>query len=241
MSHLHFAATEEFRRRIIQLGEDPKNVFNVGALGIESINRLKLMSREELEASMAFHFAKKNVLVTFHPVTLENNTAEGQFKELLKSLSELKDTNIIFTKANADTDGRIINALIDEYVVGHKNAIAFASLGQLRYLSALKYVDAVVGNSSSGLIEAPSFKIPTVNIGDRQKGRIKAESVIDCKPNYESITSAIQLAFSQEFKNRIKDLVNPYGTINASEKIVELIKTTNLKGILKKSFYNISF
>ena len=241
MSHLHFAATEEFRSRIIQLGEDPKNVFNVGALGIESINRLKLMSREELEASMAFQFSKRNVLVTFHPVTLENCTAEVQFKELLNSLSELKETNIIFTKANADTDGRIINTLIDDYVIGHKNAIAFASLGQLRYLSALKYVDVVVGNSSSGLIEAPSFKVPTVNIGDRQKGRIKAESVIDCEPNYESITSAIQLAFSSEFKNKIKDLVNPYGTINASERIVELIKATNLKGILKKSFYNISF
>jgi GDP/UDP-N,N'-diacetylbacillosamine 2-epimerase (hydrolysing) len=163
MSHIHFTATEEYRKRVIQLGENPDRVYNVGAMGIENIRRIKLLSKEEFEKSINFKLNEKNILVTFHPVTLENNTAENQFSELLEAIDKLKNTNIIFTKANSDTDGRIINKMIDEYVLKNRHkAIAFTSLGQLRYLSAMQYVDAVVGNSSSGIVEDPSFKIGTV-------------------------------------------------------------------------------
>jgi GDP/UDP-N,N'-diacetylbacillosamine 2-epimerase (hydrolysing) len=161
-------------------------------MGIENIKRLKLLSKEELEKSINFKFNQKNLLVTFHPVTLENATAKEQFSELLKALDELKDTNIIFTKANSDTDGRIINQMIDQFVLEKENAISFISMGQLRYLSSLQFVDVVLGNSSSGLLEVPSFKKATINIGDRQKGRIKAKSVIDCKPNKHDILQAIK-------------------------------------------------
>jgi GDP/UDP-N,N'-diacetylbacillosamine 2-epimerase (hydrolysing) len=186
MSHLHFTATEEYKNRVIQLGEQPKMVFNVGGMGIENIKRLKLLSKDEFETSINFKLNKKNILVTFHPVTLEASTAKEQFQELLDAINTLENTNIIFTKANSDTDGRVINRMCEEYVSknSHK-AVGFTSLGQLRYLSALQFVDAVLGNSSSGLAEAPSFKIGTINIGDRQKGRIKAKSVIDCEPNKE--------------------------------------------------------
>ena len=179
MSHLHFTSTEEYRKRVIQLGELPQRVFNVGAIGMDNIKNLKLLSKKELQKELNFTLNKHNLLVTFHPVTLENNTAQEQFQNLLDALDEQKDTNIIFTKANADTYGRIINKMIDEYVLNNSGkAIVFTSMGQLKYLSAMQFVDAVVGNSSSGIIEAPSFKTGTINIGDRQKGRIKALSII---------------------------------------------------------------
>ncbi|MGJ0308740.1 UDP-N-acetylglucosamine 2-epimerase [Aliarcobacter cryaerophilus] len=240
MSHLHFTATDEYKNRVIQLGEDPSRVFNVGGMGIENIKRLKLLSKDEFEKSIDFKLNKKNILVTFHPVTLENSTAKEQFKELLDAIDELEDTNIIFTKANSDTDGRVINTMIDEYVAknSHKS-IGFTSLGQLRYLSALQYVDAVVGNSSSGLAEAPSFKIGTINIGDRQKGRIKASSVIDCEPNKDSILKTFNKLYSNEFKETLKTTINPYGNGCASKKIVEILKSVDLKNILKKSFYDL--
>ncbi len=240
MSHLHFTATDEYKNRVIQLGEDPSRVFNVGGMGIENIKRLKLLTKDEFEKSIDFKLNKKNILVTFHPVTLENSTAKEQFKELLDAIDELEDTNIIFTKANSDTDGRVINTMIDEYVAknSHKS-IGFTSLGQLRYLSALQYVDAVVGNSSSGLAEAPSFKIGTINIGDRQKGRIKASSVIDCEANKNSILKTFNKLYSNEFKETLKTTINPYGNGCASKKIVEILKSVDLKNILKKSFYDI--
>ncbi len=240
MSHLHFTAAEDYRKRVIQLGEDPKRVFNVGGMGIENIKRLKLLNREEFEKSINFKFNKKNILVTFHPVTLENSTSKEQFQELLEVLDSLEETSIIFTKANSDTDGRVINQMIDDYVSKNSNrAAAFASLGQLRYLSALQFMDAVVGNSSSGLIEAPSFKIGTINIGDRQKGRIKAESVIDCAPNRKEIREAFEKLYSAEFQGRLKNVSNPYGDGMVSRKIVEILKKMNLSNILKKSFYDI--
>ncbi|MDK9694707.1 MAG: UDP-N-acetylglucosamine 2-epimerase [Sulfurimonas sp.] len=202
MSHLHFSATDEYRNRVIQLGEHPNRVFNVGGMGIENIKRLKLLGKEEFEKSIDFKLNDKNILVTFHPVTLENSTAKEQFATLLDAIDELKNTNIIFTKANSDTDGRVINQMIDEYVTknSHK-AIGFISLGQLRYLSALQFVDAMVGNSSSGLAEAPSFQIGTIDIGERQKGRIKAKSVIECEPNKQSIKKAFEKLYSDEFQN----------------------------------------
>lgn len=240
MSHIHFTATEKYKNRVIQLGEDPSRVFNVGGMGIENIKRLKLLSKDEFEKSIEFKLNSKNILVTFHPVTLENSTAKEQFKELLDVIDELEDTNIIFTKANSDTDGRVINQMIDEYVTKnfHKS-VQFTSLGQLRYLSALQYVDAVVGNSSSGLAEAPSFRIGTINIGDRQKGRIKASSVIDCEANKNSIVKAFAKLYSKEFQNSLINVKNPYGDGCASKRIVEILKNVDLKNILKKSFYDL--
>ena len=240
MSHLHFTATNEYENRVIQLGEDPSRVFNVGGMGIENIKRLKLLSKDEFEKSIEFKLNIKNILVTFHPVTLENSTAKEQFQQLLDAIDELEDTNIIFTKANSDTDGRVINQMIDEYVTknSHKS-IVFTSLGQLRYLSALQYVDAVVGNSSSGLAETPSFKIGTINIGDRQKGRIKASSVIDCEPNKDSVLKSFEKLYSKDFQETLKTTINPYGDGCASKKIVEILKNVDLGNILKKSFYDL--
>jgi len=240
MSHLHFTATQEYKNRVIQLGEDPSRVFNVGGMGIENIKRLELLSKEEFEKSIDFKLNQKNILVTFHPATLENSTAKEQFQELLDAIDELENTNIIFTKANSDIDGRVINQMINEYVAKnfHKT-VGFTSLGQLRYLSALQYVDAVVGNSSSGLAEAPSFKVGTINIGDRQKGRIKAQSVIDSEVNKSSILKSFSKLYSRDFQDLLKESKNPYGDGIASKKIIEIIKNEDLKNILKKSFYNL--
>ncbi len=240
MSHLHFTATQEYRNRVIQLGEQPDRVFNVGGLGIDNIKKLKLLTKEEFEQSIDFKLNKKNIIVTFHPVTLENSTAKEQFQNLIDAIDNLKNTNTIFTKANSDTDGRVINSMIDEYVsVNSNKAVGFKSLGQLRYLSALKYVDAMVGNSSSGLAETPSFQIGTINIGDRQKGRMMADSVIDCDSDIDSINDAFQLLYSSDFKDILLNSTNPYGDGGASKKIKEVIKDINLDGILKKSFYDI--
>ncbi|HEU4609734.1 MAG TPA: UDP-N-acetylglucosamine 2-epimerase [Chitinophagaceae bacterium] len=240
MSHLHFTATETFRRRVIQLGEQPNRVYNVGALGVENVNRLALLDRQQFEESIGFQLGKKNMLVTFHPVTLEFSSAEAQFNALLQALLEQEDAKVIFTKANADTDGRIINQMIDAFVTKYpQKAVGFTSLGQLRYLSALRHVDVVVGNSSSGLLEVPTFKKPTVNIGDRQRGRVKAESIIDCQPDFESIKQAIGLALSQPFTEKLKYIKNPYDNGNASEKILEVLKKTEFSGLLKKAFYDL--
>jgi GDP/UDP-N,N'-diacetylbacillosamine 2-epimerase (hydrolysing) len=240
MSHLHFAATDEYRNRIIQLGEHPSKVFNVGGLGIDNINKLKLLSKKDFENSTGFKFVEKNILVTFHPVTLEKFTSKIQFQALLSSIDKLENIGIIFTKTNSDTGGRIINNMIDAYVSKHNNAIAFTSMGQLHYLSALQFVDAVVGNSSSGLLEAPSFKIGTINIGDRQKGRIKAESVINCFPDEESIDSALKQIYLKSFQSVLNCVENPYGHGGASKNIFNIIKNINLDGILKKHFYDLS-
>ena len=240
MSHVHFTAMEEYRNRVIQLGENPKLVFNVGGIGIENIKRLKLLNKVEFEKSINFKLNDRNILVTFHPVTLESSTAKEQFQSILDAIDTLANTNIIFTKANSDTDGRIINSMIDKYVSKNCNkSIGFTSLGQLRYLSALQYVDAMVGNSSSGLGEAPTFKIGTINIGDRQKGRIKADTIIDCKPNNISIKQAFEKLYSKEFQDTLNDVKNPYGDGCASNKIIEEIKKVDLNNILKKSFYDI--
>ena len=238
MSHLHFAATDEYRNRIIQLGEQPDRVFNVGGLGIDNIIKLKLLSKADFENAINFELGEKNILITFHPVTLEKSTSEIQFQALLDSISELRNTKIIFTKANADTDGRVINTMIDDYVGKHDNTIAFTSMGQLNYLSALQFVDAVVGNSSSGLIEAPSFKIGTINIGDRQKGRIKTDSVISCLPKKSNIDSAFSKMYSKEFQNILDKVENAYGKGGASKEIVNIIKGVNLHNIIKKPFHD---
>lgn len=240
MSHIHFTATEEYRSRVIQLGENPIRVFNTGTPGLDNIERLNLLSKIEFENSIDFKIGDKCFLVTFHPVTLETNTSSIQFDELIYALESFSDFKIIFTMPNADTEGRIIIEKIHKFVSNNpRKAIASISLGQQRYLSALKYVKMVIGNSSSGLTEVPSFKIPTINIGDRQNGRIKAESVIDCIPQRKEIEQAIRLGLSDEFQNLIKNVANPYGKPGASRKIVDILKEMDLNNILKKKFYNI--
>jgi GDP/UDP-N,N'-diacetylbacillosamine 2-epimerase (hydrolysing) len=238
MSHLHFTSAEGYRERVIQLGEDPQRVFNFGAAAMDNLSRIALLDYAALETALGFRLGKRNVLVTFHPVTLENASASQQFAALLQALEELKDCHLIFTKPNADTDGRIIGDMIDAFVVQHKeSAAAFTSLGQLRYLSTMCQMDGVVGNSSSGLIEAPSFHVGTVNIGDRQKGRIKADSVIDCSPDSASIRAALQKLLSADFRQSLATVVNPYGSGPVAHKIIQILATTSLEGVLKKPFY----
>lgn len=240
MSHLHFTATEDYKKRVIQLGEQPDKVFNVGALGIENINKLVLLDKVEFEESIGFKLGSLNFLVTFHPVTLEISTAEEQFRALLDALDCFSEARVIFTKPNADNDGRVIISMIDNYVMANKDkSISFLSLGQIRYLSALKHVDVVIGNSSSGLIEVPSFQKPTIDIGDRQRGRVKANSVISCAPETSSIVNAVELALSEQFKNSLKSIDNPYGTGNASEKISSILSSMPLDSLIKKSFFNL--
>lgn len=239
MSYIHFTATEDYTKRVIQLGEEPNRVFNVGAIGIDSIKNLKLLTRKEFEKSIDFNLNQKNLLVTFHPVTLEKNSAKKQFNELLKALESFDNTSIIFTKPNSDKGGRIISQLIDEFVKNNpKTSVAFDSLGQLRYLSALQYVDAVVGNSSSGVVEVPYFKIPTINIGDRQKGRNMPTSVINCGPTNAEIRTAITLGLSAEFREGIKTVQSPYGDGNVTEKIFNVLSDLNIESI-KKTFHDI--
>jgi GDP/UDP-N,N'-diacetylbacillosamine 2-epimerase (hydrolysing) len=239
MSHLHFVASESYRQRVIQLGENPDSVFLVGGLGTDSIKRLKLLGRQELEASLDFKLGTKNLLITFHPATLDKSSTKNQMGELLEALAVLKDTQLIFTLPNADTDSRALMQMIREFVAHHSNARAYASLGQLLYLSCISHVDAVVGNSSSGLLEAPSLKKGTINIGNRQDGRLQAKSVINCEPVRRSITNALVKLYSPEFQNSIIDTVNPYGDGGASEKIVKVLKEHTLIDLVKKSFYDL--
>ncbi|MDD5773371.1 MAG: UDP-N-acetylglucosamine 2-epimerase [bacterium] len=241
MSHIHFPAAKLYADRIIQMGESPENVFCTGAPGLDSINKLKLLSKERLSKVLGFPLDKKIGVVTYHPVTLENNTAEFQVSELMKALQEVKGIYWIFTMPNADTGGRVIAEKINDFVRDNPDrSKVFVSLGQLRYLSLLKWADIMVGNSSSGIVEAPSFKLPAVNIGDRQKGRIRVNNVIDV-PNAEKekIKNAIDQAISKKFRDSLKTLVNSYGDGNASEKIIKVLKTILLTGIAKKWFYEL--
>ncbi len=243
MSHLHFTSTEVYRHRVIQLGENPKRVFNVGALGAENIsNSIELLSRNDLVEIIGFSPTQPFILVTFHPVTLEDATAEKEFSELLLALAKFPEIKIIFTKANADTGGRSINRLIDQYVSEHPECCqSFISMGRRNYLSAMRYCRAVVGNSSSGIIEAPSFHIPTVNIGDRQQGRLQAESVINCKPVAEDIYQALNFAFAPDFQTRVLTVINPYEKADTTKRIIKVIRETDLSHIIKKEFYDIPF
>ncbi len=240
MSILHFTTTEVYKNRVIQLGEHPDRVFNVGALGVENIKKQRLMSKKELEKNIGMNLDKPYIMVTFHPVTLESNTVEEQIVYLLEALDSMEDYQILFTKANADMDGRIINQKIDAYVNRNKGrAIAFTSLGMIRYLSALRYCEMVVGNSSSGVIEAPSFHIPTVNIGDRQKGRVRGKSVVDCNCIPEEIINAMHTAQIMNKNDILRNEDNPYEGKNTSETILSEIKKHLEAGIeIKKCFYD---
>ena len=240
-SHLHFTSTEAYRKRVIQLGEQPNTVFNVGAIGLDAIKKLKLLSREEFENSIGLKLKKRNVLITYHPVTLDKEAPIETFENILQALDELTDTALIFTHANSDKNGRIINKMITQYVNTHKDkAIEFKSLGQLRYLSALQFVDFVIGNSSSGMTEVPAFHIPTINIGDRQRGRICNESVINSNNSLEDIKKSITFALDKQFRETIQQQEMLYGDGTAAEKILKVIKEHTIIP-LKKSFYDINY
>lgn len=242
MSYLHFTSTEEYKNRVIQLGEQPERVFNVGALGVENIKETKLLSKEALEESIGFALGEHFALVTFHPVTLEKSTAKEQFSQLLQALEEKDDLKVIFTKANSDTDGRIINEMIDQTIQKNPDKyVGFTSMGLLRYLSAMKYCDFVLGNSSSGLLETPTLKKPTINIGDRQKGRIKALSVIDCLPEKESVLVAMKKAESKGFLEQIEAMENPYGDGTSSVQMIQILERFLLENVIdiKKVFFDL--
>lgn len=240
LSYLHFTSTKEHRNRVIQLGEQPDRVFNVGALGVENVLNIKLLSKKELEKSIDFSLDKPIAVVTYHPVTLEKRSVVEQSKALLDACKEHVEMNYIFTKANADLDGSIINGMIDDFEKDRRNVVVFTSLGMLRYMSALKYAAMVIGNSSSGIIEAPSFGIPTINIGDRQKGRMQSKSIINALPNKESISQAINKVKSAKFIHIAKKSNNPYEGENTSKQILDTIKIELNKGVqLKKEFYDL--
>jgi len=239
LSHLHFTAAKEYRQRVIQLGEEPKRVFNVGSLGVENIKKMKLLSKDELENSLGFRLKEKNLLITFHPETLSKLSAQEQIKELLDALKDLSDTGLIFTKSNADAGARTINEMIEDFVNEHDNAVVYDSLGQLRYFSTILYVDAVVGNSSSGILEVPSFKKATINIGNRQKGRLMAQSVLNTELSAEAIRESIQKLYELDFMNHLKQVENPYESDSTSLQIKELIKQSRPELLLEKKFYDL--
>jgi GDP/UDP-N,N'-diacetylbacillosamine 2-epimerase (hydrolysing) len=239
MSHLHFVAAEEYRQRVIQLGEQPERVLLVGGLGIDNIKGLKLLDRSKLEASLNFKLGQKSLLITFHPVTFEASTSAEQMVQLLASLEALKCTQLIFTMPNADTEGRALTKMVEQFVARNTNACAFTSLGQLRYLSCIAHVDGVIGNSSSGLTEVPSFKKGTINIGNRQLGRLQATSVINCDPTRKSIDIALERLYSSDFQAILNRVRNPYGEGGASDKVVKFIKGVQIEDIVKKSFYDL--
>lgn len=240
MAHLHFVAAEPYRRRVIQMGEAPERTFNVGGLGADALAKFKLMRRDELEQSLGFRFGPRNLLVTFHPVTLEPGTAACQMKGLLAALADLRDTHLILTMPNADTESKILFEMINAFVATRPHtAKAFASLGNLRYLSCVAQVDGVVGNSSSGLLEVPSFQKGTINIGDRQKGRLKASSVIDCAADRTDIATAIARLYEPEFQLQLKCVENPYGKGGASEKIVGFLENLDFSNLLRKRFHDL--
>jgi GDP/UDP-N,N'-diacetylbacillosamine 2-epimerase (hydrolysing) len=238
MAQLHFVAAEEYKKRVIQLGENPTSVHLVGGLGVDAIQKIELLNKEDLEIELEFSFGKRNLLITFHPVTLEGNSEE-QMISLLNALDEFPDIHIIFTFPNSDAEGRSIIQLIKDYCTIRKNSKYYVSLGQKKYFSTIQFVDGVVGNSSSGLLEVPTFKKGTINIGNRQKGRLRAKSVIDCDANKISISKSIEKLYSKEFQSELNNTVNPYGEGDASNKIFNIIKE-NLSNIsLKKHFYNL--
>ncbi|MFA9376160.1 MAG: UDP-N-acetylglucosamine 2-epimerase [Lachnotalea sp.] len=239
MSYLHFTSTKEYRKRVIQLGEEPDRVFEVGALGIENIKETKLLSKHSLEKSLKISLANPYILVTFHPITLEKESTETQIEPLFEALDSFLNLTIIFTKSNSDTGGNIINARIEEYVAKNKErAVVFSSLGSLRYLSLLSYSRAVIGNSSSGIIEAPFLSVSAVDIGDRQRGRVKPSSVISCENQVQDIIDAIHKTLTYNWKK--EDRANPYEKEGTSNQMIEAIKQTLDYGInLKKNFYDL--
>lgn len=241
LSHLHFTSTEEYKKRVIQLGESPDRVFDVGALGVENILNTSLMTKSELEDSIGFNLNGKSLLITFHPVTLERNSILNQFQDLLRVLEEyVEEYKIVFTMPNSDTDGRAIIGFIHDFVHKHiHNSIAFTSLGKLRYLSILQFVDAVIGNSSSGIVEAPSMGIPTLNIGNRQKGRMQGPSIVNCDADYDCIKNGMEKVLSAETKKIAQYKINPYMKNGTSSAILKILREFDLSKIITKSFHDL--
>ena len=238
MSQVHFVAAEEYRNRVIQLGEDPKQVFLVGGMGADAISKLKIIPKEEIAESLKIKFKEKSLLITFHPVTLELDSSERQLAELLMALSELKETTLIFTMPNADTNNSSLRIMIDDFAYANENAFVFNSLGSQLYLSCMFHSDGVVGNSSSGLLEAPSMKKGSVNVGNRQRGRLAARSVIHCDAQKDSIRIALGRLFSADFRDGLESIENPYGVAGAAEKIHGVLKEITLDSLMKKKFYD---
>lgn len=239
MSHIHFAAAPEYRNRLIQLGENPNNVFCFGGLGVDAINRTKILSKYQLAKALNIELGSPCFLITYHPITLEQNYGIDGLDQIFEALKFFPEAKVCFTSPNADTNSIILTNKIKNFVKNNYNAYLFSSMGQIKYYSCLKYFDAVIGNSSSGLLEAPSFQIPTINIGNRQNGRLKADSVIDCELNSESITKAIKLALSPTFLEKIKMVKNPYGDGGAAQKIRSVIENIDTTNIIPKKFYDI--
>lgn len=239
MAQIHFCAAEAYRKRIIQMGEAPELVFNFGAPGLDAAQRITLLGRQELEQALDFKLGSPTFLVTFHPVTLSATPPALALEELFAALDRFPEARIIMTKPNADTNGREIAGMLDDYAARSGGRVAvYTSLGQLRYLSALSQVDVVIGNSSSGILEAPMFKKATVNIGDRQKGRLRASSVIDSPERGELIAQAIETALSPAFTSSLKQTVSLHGFGGASSRIKETLRSINLDGILMKRFHD---
>ena len=241
MSHLHFTAAEPYRKRVIQLGEAPERVFNVGAVGLDNLTQLNLLTRLELEKALSFRLSPSPVILcTYHPVTLSEDDAGYALKELFKALDRMPDIKVVFTKGNADTGGRVISQMIDDYACNNSERVAaFVSLGQVRYLSLLRESDLVLGNSSSGIVEAPTACTPTVNIGDRQRGRLKAPSIIDCDESADSIAAAIKKALSPEFQKVAAEGRTFFGEGGASKRIKQVLKVSSLEGVLLKHFHDL--
>ena len=238
LSNLHCTSSDQHKKRVIQLGESPDRVENVGAMGLDHLNRSKLLSRSELGSYLNFDLSKPFFLVTYHPVTMGDENPIKTCKRIIDALEEFPEYKVIFTYPNADNGGRDMIPIIDEY--SSKNSsryIAIPSMGQIPYLSALKFSTAVIGNSSSGIIEAPSFDTPTVNIGIRQKGRMSAKSVLNCDATLKNISETIQLAISRKYKNEGEKIINPYGQGDASQKVIEMIKSFDFSTM--KIFHNL--
>lgn len=241
LSHLHFTATEPYRQRIIQMGEDPCRVFVSGSLGLDNILSVEYWPREKLERDLNFNFGTRSALVTFHPATLETELPEQQIAELLAALDNFPDLRLLFTQPNVDEGGRAIGQAIQKYIMARsERAMLVPSLGRTRYLSALRVVDMVIGNSSSGIIEAPSFGIATVNIGDRQQGRIRSASIIDCLSRREAIVDAINKALDREFRATLTGTANPYGDGHAASRIHAVLRDFPLENLIRKHFYDMN-
>ncbi|MBN7818876.1 UDP-N-acetylglucosamine 2-epimerase (hydrolyzing) [Bowmanella sp. Y57] len=241
MSHLHFTSTEEYRTRVIQLGEHPERVFHVGAPGLDSIRRLNPIPLKVLSKIVGINLTDSPYfVVTYHPETLSPDGAIEQFRALLSVLSATQSHKLVITYPNADTHGRSLIALLNEFKHKNKDTVAVVkSVGQQNYLSLLKYCDAVIGNSSSGILEAPSFHVPTINIGSRQRGRITDDTVIHCDEDEDSIHAAVRKALSKDFKEKCTTSKSVYGDGLASERILETLMNTELKEIIRKHFYDL--
>ena len=239
MSHLHFVATEKSKKRVLQLGEKPETIFNFGGLGVDAIESNEYVSKEEIQKLTGIKFGEKNLLVTYHPETMSRKSPREQISIVLDALAKKNEINFIFTGANADPGSDEITNEIKKFVELRSNAIYCSSLGQRNYLSTILYCDGVVGNSSSGILEVPSFKKATINIGNRQLGREMAESVINCELESGLISKSIDKIYSKDFKTILTKVSNPYGKGGASSKIFEEIKKSDLSNLVVKNFHDL--